>query len=251
VFAAARDELGFGRKERDGSIVLLTVMFVLLVSRYGGSASQIQWLLTTLDGLGLDRLADRLDHAINESVHRSFNGKAYFAIFRIVVYVVPTYAVGRWVLRVRMSDLGWNLDRNWYYVKIFVGFYLVMLPLVVIVSRQPAFQDAYPYYRPNEFESVWPWFVLWQVLYFAQFVTLELFLRGFGVRGLARSIGYMAIPVMTVPYMMQHFGKTVWESVGAIIAGVALGIVSLRKGSAVWGGVLHWAVAVTMDLLVY
>ena len=244
-------DLEFGPAERDVTVVLLTVTGVLIASRYLGSGSQISWLVTGLDALGLDGLGGRLDHAMNESVHQAFNRRAYFAIFRMVVYLAPAYVVGRWVLRRRMSTLGWRVDRGWHHLRVYVGLYALMLPLVLLASTQASFQDTYPFYTPNELESLWPWFVLWEVLYLGQFIALELFFRGFGVHGLAPRLGVLAVPVMVVPYVTIHFGKPLPEAIGSIVAGSVLGVVSLRQGSAFWGGVLHWSVAISIDVLAY
>jgi uncharacterized protein len=52
-----------------------------------------------------------------------------------------------------------------------------------------------------------------------------------------------------VPYCMIHFSKPLPEALGAIVAGVVLGTLSLRTGSILGGAMLHVAVAVTMDVL--
>ncbi|MBV72015.1 MAG: hypothetical protein CMH52_11855 [Myxococcales bacterium] len=48
---------------------------------------------------------------------------------------------------------------------------------------------------------------------------------------------------------MLHFLKTGSESLGAIIAGIILGSLAMKYRS-IWGGVLlHWLVAISMDVL--
>lgn len=248
---ALGSELGFGRAERDASIVLLTVMGVLIASNYLGSGSDSEWLVNILDALGLDTLAERLEHAMQESAHRSFNRRVYFAVFRMVIYLAPAYLVGRWLLRRPMTELGWRIGWGWRHLRVYVVLYGLMLPLVLLASTQQSFQDTYPFYTPNELESVWPWFVVWELLYLGQFIALELFFRGFGVHGLFTRLGIMAVPVMVVPYVAIHFGKPMPEAIGSIVAGAVLGVVSLRQGGAFWGGVLHWSVALTIDVLAY
>ncbi|MGI9602552.1 MAG: CPBP family glutamic-type intramembrane protease [Acidimicrobiales bacterium] len=249
--SSAPPDLRFGRPEFDVTVVLLTVTGVLIASRYLGSGNEIQWLVTSLETVGLDGLADRLDHAMNESVHRRFNRRAYFAIFRMFIYLVPALLVGRLVLRRHMRDLGWRLGWGWSHLRVYVALYALMVPLVLLASTQQSFQDTYPFYTPNELESVWPWFVAWELLYFGQFIALELFFRGFGVHGLAPRLGILAVPVMVVPYVTIHFGKPMPEAIGSIVAGAVLGVVSLRQGSAFWGGVLHFGVAITIDVLAF
>ena len=89
----------------------------------------------------------------------------------------------------------------------------------------------------------------WEVLYAAQFVSLEFFFRGFLLQGLRRALGSNAIFVMIVPYCMIHYGKPLPETLGAIGAGLILGTLAMRTRS-IWGGVLiHIGVAMTMDVL--
>ena len=92
-------------------------------------------------------------------------------------------------------------------------------------------------------------FLLWEAFYVLQFFALEFFFRGFLLQGLKRYVGAYAVFFMAVPYCMIHFGKPMPETLGAIIAGVALGTLALRTGS-IWSGVLiHASVAVSMDVL--
>ncbi|MCA9320336.1 MAG: CPBP family intramembrane metalloprotease, partial [Planctomycetes bacterium] len=58
-----------------------------------------------------------------------------------------------------------------------------------------------------------------------------------------------AIFVMVIPYAMIHFTKPMPEAFGAIFAGVALGYLAMRTRSFYGGILLHYAVALTMDLL--
>jgi membrane protease YdiL (CAAX protease family) len=94
----------------------------------------------------------------------------------------------------------------------------------------------------------WIDFGVWEIIYIGQFFCLEVFFRGFWLRG-ARSLGMGAIFSMVVPYVMIHFPKPYLEACGAIVAGVVLGSLSMRTGS-IWAGFLiHSTVAVLMDLL--
>lgn len=87
------------------------------------------------------------------------------------------------------------------------------------------------------------------MLYFAQFAALEFFFRGYMVHGLKPRLGWLAVFVMIIPYCMIHFEKPALESLAAIIAGAALGLLSYRYKS-IWLGVaLHCSVALTMDLM--
>ena len=56
-----------------------------------------------------------------------------------------------------------------------------------------------------------------------QFIGVEVFFRGFLVLGLAPRMGVMAVYVSVIPYVMIHFAKPMLETLGAIVAAIALG----------------------------
>ena len=86
-------------------------------------------------------------------------------------------------------------------------------------------------------------------MYFAQFFALEMFFRGFILGALRRSFGSGAIFSMAVPYCMIHFGKPYLEVCGAIVAGIALGSLSMKTKSIYQGFMVHITVAALMDWL--
>jgi membrane protease YdiL (CAAX protease family) len=86
-------------------------------------------------------------------------------------------------------------------------------------------------------------------MYFCQFLALEMFFRGFWLGVLRRSFGSGAIFVMAVPYCMIHFGKPYLEACGAIVAGIALGSLSMKTRSIYQGFMVHITVAGLMDWL--
>ncbi len=127
------------------------------------------------------------------------------------------------------------------------SFLAVVLPLLVAVSRQPDFGSYYPFYKGCS-RSYYD-YLLWEGMYFAQFFALELFFRGFWLAALRRSFGSGAIFAMAVPYCMIHFGKPFLEVNGAIVAGIALGSLSMKTKSIYQGFLVHITVAGLMDFL--
>jgi membrane protease YdiL (CAAX protease family) len=67
------------------------------------------------------------------------------------------------------------------------------------------------------------------------------------VHGLRPRLGSCSIPVMMVPYCMIHFQKPLPETLGAIVAGLVLGFMSLRTRSIILGAAIHVSVALSMD----
>jgi membrane protease YdiL (CAAX protease family) len=89
---------------------------------------------------------------------------------------------------------------------------------------------------------------VWEVAYAFQFVMVELFYRGVLLFSLSRSLGWLAIFVMVVPYTTIHLQKPLAECVGSILTGIVLGALALRTRSIAGGAVVHCAVGLCMDL---
>lgn len=171
-----------------------------------------------------------------------------FAVGCVFWYCLPAVLVVKLVFRERVLDYGVKL-RGWSSGwKIYLVFVAVMVPLVFVFSAEPSFQRIYPFYRTWTPEADgWGRLLAWEVAYAFQFVALEFFFRGFLVHGLKHRFGVYSVFVMTVPYCMIHFGKALPECAASIVAGVALGVMSLKTRSVWLGAALHISVAWGMD----
>jgi membrane protease YdiL (CAAX protease family) len=239
----ARKQPGSGGKV---VAVLVIVAVMLTLQHY---LLQDEPLLKTrqlMRELGLNTLAGWLDYPVEWSFERR-KGLAYWAFGCVVTYFIIPGLVVRLVFREKLADYGFKLRGAFKDGWIYIVFFAVVWPLVLVVSRQQHFQETYPFYKPTRDEQLWPWFWLWELLYAMQFLALEFFFRGFMVHGLRRRLGSSAIPVMMVPYCMIHFGKPLPETFAAIIAGLVLGFMSLRTRSIFLGAVIHVSVALSMD----
>jgi len=125
----------------------------------------------------------------------------------------------------------------------------IFLPVVWWASTRGDFRSTYPFYRPVGRGPLGLDYVAFEAIYFLQFLFIEWFFRGFMVLGLKPKLGRASILVMLAPYCMIHFHKPMLEALGAIGAGAVLGTLSYRTGTIVYGWFLHYAVALTMDLL--
>jgi len=240
-----------GELDRNAVVLILLAIGTVIAIRYGGLSSTTAWLTTTLDGVALDGLSNRFDRALGQSEHASFNRRMYWGLFRWVVYAVPAVLVARYVLRTRLRDLGLKAGPGLRrHAPLYLGLYLLLLPFVVAASFNGEFQDTYPFYEPPPGVGYWPRFYIWQAVYAGQFLALEFFFRGVLVHGLARRFGAMAVFIALIPYVMIHLTKPLAEALGSIVAGTVLGFLSLRTGSVYLGAALHFAVALTIDILV-
>lgn len=174
-------------------------------------------------------------------------GFAWWAATRIGGYVLPFVV---WKIAFRKDsilDLGLRTRGFFDHAWIYGLFLAVVLPAMLLVSAQPDFGSYYPFYK-NAPRS-WFDFLVWESMYFAQFFALEMFFRGFFLGVLRKSFGSGAIFAMAVPYCMIHFGKPYLEAVGAIVAGIALGSLSMKTKSIYQGFLVHITVAALMDWL--
>ena len=133
------------------------------------------------------------------------------------------------------------------HISVYLTLFLPASALVVWVSYWPDFQKIYPFYTLAN-RSVFD-LVMWELLYGVQFFALEFFFRAFMLESLRRALGFGGLLFMLLPYCMIHFDKTAAESAGSIVAGIILGMLAMR-GRSIWGGVmLHWLIAIQMDVL--
>lgn len=174
-------------------------------------------------------------------------GYVWWSGWRVFGYVVIPMVVLAALPGERIRDHHLSLRGFFEHLWIYIALFALVLPAVAIASTTHAFRETYPFYRIANRSYLD--LVVWELLYAAQFLSLEFFFRGFLLHGLRRALGANAIFVMLVPYCMIHYGKPFPETLGAIGAGLVLGTLAMRTRS-IWGGVLiHVGVAITMDVL--
>jgi len=229
--------------DRKVFIVLITSALCITCLEYFGMSNRYTHVTWTLNFLGFEDAAA----GFNTWMMDQLNRLTYWAVACVTCYfVIPSFVIVV-VLREKLTDYGLGIAGALKDTWIYVLFFGTVLPALIFVSFDPHFQATYPFYDPPPGESLWPRFWMWELLYLAQFFALEFFFRGFMVHGTRQRLGYYAVAVMMVPYCMIHFGKPMPETLGAIIAGIVLGSLSLKARS-IWLGVaIHGSVALTMD----
>ncbi len=182
-----------------------------------------------------------------EHAYYDFLPYAYWALTSVGVRVLLPILIIILVIRQRPSDFGFRLrgitPHAWTYLLLFLG----MIPIVLAASFTTAFQNKYPLYGGAARDM--SHFLLYQIAYGIQFVGVEAFFRGFMTFGLYPRFGYLGIFIMVIPYCMVHFGKPAPEVFMAIPAGLILGYLALKSRTWIFGALLHWTVAITMDAL--
>ncbi|MEI6683806.1 MAG: CPBP family intramembrane glutamic endopeptidase [Bacteroidota bacterium] len=176
-----------------------------------------------------------------------FHSMLYWVGMIILFYLVFPVMIVKFVFRDWLSDYGIRLKGIQKDYPLYLLMLAIMLPLVYIASANPSFQERYPLFHPAK-EPLFPLFFWWQLAYFLQFFAIEFFFRGFMLHGLKYRFGFYSIFVMTIPYCLVHVGKPFAETMAAILAGIILGTLSLKSRSIILGVLIHYSVAISMDL---
>ena len=133
-------------------------------------------------------------------------------------------------------------------LRVSVLFYLVMLPLLWFASASSAFQSVYPH--SHIVRGDWTLFLVYEAAFVLYFIGWEFVWRGYMLFGLRPHTGAaVAVLAQMIPFVILHYGKPVPETVGAIVAAIALGALSLRARSFWYAVLIHWSVMLTIDLL--
>lgn len=226
-------------------LICITVAFSLSAIKYFGDT---RFLIEVLHNCGLLSIADKIEHYTVFHKNAQLYKLIYWAGIIIVFYLLPPFLLIRFWFKENLSEYGLRIEGAFKDYKLYLLMLCVMIPLVLYFSGTKSFQQRYPFYDPATNESFYPNLFVWEIVYFVQFFALEFFFRGFMLHGTKQTFGFYSVFVMTIPYCMIHFGKPFPETIAAIIAGIVLGVLSLKSRS-IWLGVLiHYSVAITMDL---
>ncbi|MEO1027785.1 MAG: CPBP family glutamic-type intramembrane protease [Pseudomonadota bacterium] len=229
-------------------VILTTVAVALTLQEYFFGSSDLRRIESWLRDIGgyetyqawVDLLGSRPGGQLPRLV--------LWATGTIITYVlIPVLAI-KLILRRCVTDFGLDVSGIWQSSWIYLVMFAGMVPIIFIVSGSERFLETYPFWDATRGEPIWPAFVVFELFYIAQFIALEFFFRGFLLHGTRPRFGVYSIFVMMVPYCMIHFGKPMPETFAAIIAGIILGIMSLKTRSIWFGAAIHVGVALSMDI---
>ena len=129
---------------------------------------------------------------------------------------------------------------------------LLMIPLVATASMQKDFLAIYPklkniqFFFENENNN---WYkILYEISYGSDFVTIELFFRGFLILAFVKLAGKEAILPMAVFYCTIHFGKPLGECISSYFGGIILGVITYNTQTIFGGLFVHLGIAWLMEL---
>ena len=215
---------------RTGLPVLIAIV-LLLLDRYGIQPA----FYRLFDDLPIYREIAPGQRAFAAQLHFTLSCLFLFVLVPLLYHLVfPTDGAHRYGLSLRAAK---------DHFPVYAALLALMLPVLWLVSADPAFHRFYPMYRPETLED----WLLYESIYMLQFFAVEFFFRGFCLFRLERFTGIYAIAIMVIPYALIHIHKPLPEAFGSIAGGLILGYLAIRTRS-IWPGLfVHCGVAFCMD----
>jgi len=141
-------------------------------------------------------------------------------------------------------------EMNW---RPYLLMLIIMLPLIAAASTQQDFLSVYPKLKTiatvyDEPGIQWWHKLLFEISYGTDFITIELFFRGFLILAFIKWAGKDAILPMACFYCTIHFGKPMGECISSYFGGILLGIVVYHTRSILGGLIVHLGIAWLMEL---
>jgi len=128
--------------------------------------------------------------------------------------------------------------------------FLMYVPMVVVLwfaSQRADFQQYYPLDKRILHDAAYA--IYFELAYGYYLFCWEFFFRGFLTFGLYRWIGWWGVGLQAVAFGLMHMGKPIPELISSFGAAVILSWVALRVKSFLPCFWTHWAVSMTLDLM--
>lgn len=130
---------------------------------------------------------------------------------------------------------------------------LIMVPFIAAASMQHDFLITYPKLNHipllkmhSSYSSLYK--ILFEISYGSDFLTIELFFRGFLIIAFSKWFGKDCILPMACFYCTIHFGKPLAECISSFFGGLILGIITYNTRT-IWGGlIVHLGIAWLMEI---
>ncbi|KQC13477.1 MAG: hypothetical protein APR63_08565 [Desulfuromonas sp. SDB] len=169
------------------------------------------------------------------------------------VIIIPLGILMFWTMHksgFKPADFGISWGRWKLWVPLVVAFLIIITPILWILSKQPEFQQTYPLFRYMIRNNADFWAI--DLSWFYYILIWEFLFRGFILFTLAKKIGVSrAIFVQAIIFSFAHLGKPELETYSSLAGGVLVGMLAYLSRSFLPGAVVHWALALIMDILVF
>lgn len=130
---------------------------------------------------------------------------------------------------------------------------LIMLPLILVAGTQSDFLKVYPkaafiHKLPLNFWWDKGRYILFELCYGFDFLSIEFFFRGFLILALLQICGTHCIIPAACFYCAIHLGKPMAEAISSIFGGLLLGIIVYNTKSIRGGLLVHVGIAWLMEI---
>lgn len=169
-------------------------------------------------------------------------------VIRVFVALIPVYII--WRIKDKNNQPFYGVKRL-NNAKPYIIMLLIMVPLIAAASTQSDFLTMYPkakFLMALDLEPKQVHYLVYELCYGFDFVSIEFFFRGFIILALAKICGPRCIIPMACFYCTIHFGKPLGEAISSFWGGLLLGIVSFNTKSVRGGLMVHLGIAWLMEL---
>lgn len=171
----------------------------------------------------------------------------YWFIGDFVTLLVLPVLIIKFIIKEKVTDFGLKAGDWQTGLKLSVMFFIIMLPLIWIFSSSTQFVSKYPHLL--SVRSAWSTFYIYEFGMLIYMFAWEFVWRGFMLFGLEEKFGYYAVLIQMIPFVILHNGKPMPETFGAILGGIALGILAFRTRSFLYGVIVHIGIMFSIDLI--
>ena len=182
--------------------------------------------------------------------HKQFFTKYSFRLLDYPIkalFVLGTlYLLWRWI---KPDAPFCGLTFNNFQLKPYLILLACMIPLIALASLRPDFLSTYPKYKMIVALGGTHWYdkLLFETSYGIDFLTIEVFFRGFLVLAFAHFVGKDAIVPMAAFYCIIHFGKPLPECISSYCGGLILGVLVFQTQTIIGGLLVHLGIAWLME----
>jgi len=182
-------------------------------------------------------------------VDKEFYLRSISWVVRAFVLIIPVFII--WWIKDRGNQPFYGI-KPLQSLQPYLIMLLLMLPLIAWASTQKDFLQVYPKAKLLQhipivhFTNYWRQ-IVFELCYGFDFLSIEIFFRGFLVLALMKICGTHCIIPVACFYCTIHFGKPMAEAISSFWGGLLLAIVAFNTGS-IWGGlIVHVGIAWLME----
>ncbi|MEO6489303.1 MAG: CPBP family intramembrane glutamic endopeptidase [Ferruginibacter sp.] len=166
----------------------------------------------------------------------------------LFMVIIPVYVLWKLKDSPREPFYGTRRLRN---AKPYFLMILCMVPLIALAATQADFLRMYP--RASvvgswDLHPQYAYYLLHEFFYSLDFITIEIFFRGFLIISLINISGAHCIVPAACFYCCIHLGKPMGEAISSFAGGLFLGIISYNTKSIRGGLIVHLGIAWLMEI---